>query len=77
MNRKEEQEVRRKLKILNHANKTRNVSKTCRYWGISRDTFYRQKKDYAAKGENGLINSKTCPENPAVCVEPIIEEKIL
>ncbi|TLX49231.1 IS481 family transposase [Pseudoalteromonas ruthenica] len=77
MNRKEEQEVRRKLKILNHAKETRNVSKTCRYWGISRDTFYRWKKDYAAKGEAGLINSKPCPENPAVRVDPIIEEKIL
>ena len=77
MNRKEGQEVSRKLKILNHANETRNVSKTCRYWGISRDTFYHWKKDYAAKGETGLINSKPCPENPAALVDPIIEEKIL
>ena len=77
MNRKEGQEVRRKLKILNHANETRNVSKTCRYRGISRDTFYHWKKDYAAKGETGLINSKPCPENPAALVDPIIEEKIL
>ena len=50
---------------------------TCRHWGISRDTFYRWKKDYAAKGVAGLINSKPCPENSAVRVDPIIEERIL
>ncbi|MGV3345805.1 IS481 family transposase [Enterobacteriaceae bacterium LUAb1] len=69
--------MRRKLKILAHVKETGNVSKTCRYWGISRDTFYRWKKDYAAAGEKGLINSKPCPENPTIRVAPIIEEKIL
>lgn len=77
MNKKDEQEVRRKLKILAHAAETKNVSKTCRYWGISRDTFYRWKKDYKSQGEAGLINSKPCPENPNIRVAPIIEEKIL
>jgi len=51
MNRKEEQEVRRKLKILDHAKETGNVSKTCRYWGISRDTFYRWKKTMLLKAK--------------------------
>ena len=33
MNRKAEQDIRRKLKVLKHAEETGNVSKTCRYWG--------------------------------------------
>jgi len=77
MTRKEEQDIRRKLKILEYAEKSGNVAKTCRYWGISRDTFYRWKKRYLADGESGLINSKPCPENPSIRVAPIIEEKIL
>jgi len=77
MKRTEEHDIRRKLKILTHAQETKNVSKTCRYWGISRDTFYRWKRDYLAKGEKGLINSKPCPANPSIRVAPIIEEKIL
>ncbi|GAA4648940.1 IS481 family transposase [Kistimonas scapharcae] len=77
MNRKDEQDVRRKLKVLSHARETGNVSKTCRYWGISRDTFYRWQRAYRQSGESGLINSKPCPENPAVRVAAVIEEKIL
>ncbi|WGL94813.1 helix-turn-helix domain-containing protein [Arsenophonus nasoniae] len=78
MNKKDEQEViRRKLRILAHVEETKNVSKTCRYWGISRDTFYRLKKEYKTQGEVGLINSKPCPENPSIRVAFVIEEKIL
>ncbi|WP_425347734.1 helix-turn-helix domain-containing protein [Spartinivicinus poritis] len=58
MNRKDEQEVKRKLKVLAYAQETGNVSKTCRYWGISRDTFYRWKREYEKHGEKALINSK-------------------
>ncbi|MDB6367482.1 helix-turn-helix domain-containing protein [Photorhabdus bodei] len=58
MNKKEKQEVRKKLKMLLHAQEGNNVSKTCRYWGIFWDTFYHWKKDYVAKGEKGLINNR-------------------
>lgn len=64
MNKKAQQDISRKLRVLNHAKETGNVSKTCRYFGISRDTFYQWKKAYASLGERGLINSKPCPENP-------------
>ncbi len=77
MNIKDEQEFRQKLKILDNAKEIRNISKFCRYWEIFRDTFYCWKKDYAAKGEEGVINSKLCPENLDVRVNPTIEEKIL
>jgi len=42
-----------KLKILKHGEKTEK-----RYFGISREIFYRWKRTYAQEGESGLINSK-------------------
>jgi transposase InsO family protein len=70
-------DIRRKLRIINHARETRNISKTCRFFGISREIFYQWKRAYAAAGENALINSKPCPENPKIRVPQPIEEKIL
>jgi transposase-like protein len=72
-----QRDIRRKLRILKHAQETGNVSKTCRFFGISREIFYRWKRAYAAAGENALINSKPCPENPKIRVPQPIEEKIL
>ena len=40
-------------------------------------TFYRWKREYAKHGDKGLINSKPCPQNPTLRVDPAIEEKIL
>ena len=39
-------DIRRKLRILNHA-------KTCRHFGISREIFYRWKRAYEKEGEEG------------------------
>ena len=36
----EERDIRRKIRVLEHACSTGNVSKTCRYFGISRETFF-------------------------------------
>ena len=77
MNRKAEQDVSRKLKVLNHAKKIGNVSKTCRYFGICRETFYAWRRAYEAQGETGLIDSRPCPENHKLRTPKPIEEKIL
>lgn len=77
MKRNEEHDIRRKLKVLSHAEVSGSVTKTCRYFGISRDTFYRWKRDFEAQGEAGLVNSKPCPQNPKIRVASDIEEKIL
>jgi transposase-like protein len=61
-----ERDVRRKLRVLRHAQETGNVSKTCRYFGVSRTSFYDWKLAYETKGEEGLINSKPCPKNPVL-----------
>ncbi|WP_135081473.1 helix-turn-helix domain-containing protein [Terasakiella sp. SH-1] len=53
----DERVVKHKIKVLNYAVEIGNASKACRYFGISRDTFHRRKREYAKHGEKGLINS--------------------
>jgi len=77
MTKRAQQDIARKLKILNYAKETGNVAKTCRYFGICRQTFYTWKKAFGAKGENGLIDSRPCPENHKLRVPETIEEKII
>ena len=62
MNRKAQQDIARKLKVLNHAKEIKNIAKTCRYFGICRETFYKWKRAYEADGELALIDSKPCPQ---------------
>jgi len=48
-------DIRRKLKILNHAKEIGNIPKTYRFFGISREIFYRWKRTYEAHGKNALL----------------------
>ena len=41
-----QREVRKKKRILEHAEMTGNVRKTCRYFGIGRATFYRWRQAF-------------------------------
>src|SRR5450631_911646 len=72
----QERDVQRKLKVLRHAEQTGNIAKTCRYFGIGRDGFYRWKTEYQQRGEAGLVNAKSIPKNPANETPPKIVEKI-
>lgn len=74
---KAERDIRRKLRVLEHAKESGNVSLTCRYFGISRESFYEWKRAFAAKGEEGLVNRRPCAKKPARKTPPEIEEKIL
>lgn len=58
MTAKDHSDIRRKLRILNHTKETGNISKTCLYYGISREIFYKWKRSLEAHGESSLINSK-------------------
>lgn len=62
MTKDDEREVQRKLRILQHAEKTGHVDRTCRYFGIGRASFYRWKSAYERDGEGGLVNAKTIPK---------------
>ena len=72
-----QRDIRRKLKVLRYAEEIGNVSKACRYFGISREPYYCWKRALANKGEAGLVNSKPYPENPKLRTPQKIEEKIL
>lgn len=72
-----QRDIKRKLKVLEYAQEVGNISKACRYFGISRQSFYQWKRALAEEGEQGLVNSKPCPENPKLRTPPEIEEKIL
>ena len=75
MTQAEQRDVSRKLRILNHAKQTGNVSQTCRYFGISREIFYRWKRAYEKDGERALVNSKPCPPHrPFVCFDNELAE---
>ena len=75
--RQEARDIKRKLKVLQHAVDIGHVSKACRYFGISRSVFYLWKKAYEQQGEAGLINSKPCPVNISRRTPLRIETKIL
>ena len=71
--------VARKLKVLAHAQETGNVAKTCRYFGISRETYYQWKRTLTLKGESGLLNNRP-GFKPGTCtwrIQGELEEKIL
>ena len=70
-------DILRKPRVLEHAAKIGDVSKTCRYFGIGRAAFYRWRKAYSKHGEAGLINCRSVPHNHPRKTSPEITEKIL
>lgn len=66
-----------KYRILQHALKGKNITKTCKLFGISRTTFYNWKADYQKYGITGLENKK--PKKPKMPnkVSKAIEGEIL
>ena len=73
----QERDVQRKLKVLQHAEKNGHVSRSCRYFGVGRSSFYRWKAAYEQRGEAGLINEKPIPKNHPNQTSPEIVEKVL
>lgn len=55
MNIKAKRDIAHKTKILNHARESKNIAKTCRHFGSSRETFYTWKRAYERDGEKGLM----------------------
>lgn len=69
---KRERDIKRKLRVIKYYEERGNVAKTCRHFGIARQTFYDWKARYDKFGDEGLINHKPCPENPGLRVAPEI-----
>jgi transposase-like protein len=50
-----------RFKVLQQATaQSRNIARTCRYFGISRQAFYRWQRRYLALGEAGLAERTAC-----------------
>ena len=72
-----DRDIQRKLRALRHAEQIGDVSKTCRYFGIGRASFYRWRAAFQRQGEAGLVKRKPVPRNPANRTPPEIVEKVL
>jgi transposase-like protein len=64
--------VRHRLAVLRHAEEvTGNVAMTCRYYGITRQSFYTWKRRDEADGPEGLrprsTRPKSCPHAVGRC----------
>jgi hypothetical protein len=77
MTRDEERQVRRKRKVLTHAKQSGNIAKSCRYFGVSRSTFYRWRSVYLKHGDECLINKKPILSSTPNRTPGEIAEKIL
>lgn len=77
MNEKEKKDIARKLRFLNHGTEHGNISHTCRYFGISRKTYYKWLNIYQNEGDLGLIDKKRTPKNSPHKTPPEIEEQIV
>ena len=77
MNAKALSDIRRKRRILDYGKQLRNVSKACRHFGVSWETYCKWKRDYERAGEKALVNSRPCPQNPKIRVPGQVEDLIL
>jgi len=82
------QENRKTIKKINRKNtklrlswfryfkKSKNIAKTCRYFGISRQTYYKWLKKYIKYGKDGLINRSKKPKHIKSKIEPKLKRLI-
>ena len=67
-----------RMKVLRHANEvTQNVSRTCRHFGISRQSFYKWHRRYEKHGETGLCDRPRRPHRSPRSTAPEVVSKIL
>ncbi len=65
-----EKNIKLRLLWFNYFKKSKNVAKTCRYFGISRQTYYKWLKRYIKYGKKGLINYSKKPKSIKPKVNP-------
>ena len=67
-----------RCKVLREASsEARNIARTCRHFGISRQAFYRWKRRFEATGEAGLWDRSTRPHRSPTAIAPAVISKIL
>jgi len=75
MTRKEEHDIRKKLKVLDHVKETGNVSQTYRYFGASRDIFFCWKRDYKKQTVLAIANCEAYKSLPHSQITPSLTKK--
>lgn len=70
--------IRHRLAILRHAEEVSgNVSATCRYYGITRQTFYKWLRRFEDEGEEGLRDRSSAPLHSPNATKTEIVGKII
>ena len=73
----DQREIRRKLRVLEYAELSGDVSKTCQHFGVGRASFYRWCHAHRAHGEAGLTNNRSVPYNHPNKTPTAVDEKVL
>jgi transposase len=76
--REQQRKVKHRLAVIRHAQGvTGNVAATCRYYGISRQFFYKWLRRCEELGENGLRDGSSAPLNCANATKPEVVSRII
>ncbi|MBI4117344.1 MAG: helix-turn-helix domain containing protein [Parcubacteria group bacterium] len=65
-----------RLSWFKYFKRSKNAAKTCRYFGISRQTYYKWLKRYIKHGRRGLINRSKKPKSIKLKANPKIKRLI-
>jgi len=76
--REQQRKVKRRLAIIRHAQEvTGNVAQTCRYYGISRQVYYKWLRRYEELGEDGLRDGSSAPLHCPTATKTEVVGKII
>lgn len=74
----QERGIKSRLSWFRHFHeKSQNIAKTCRYFGISRPTFYYWLKRYKSGGQKALSDLSRRPKNSPKAIDPLVIRKII
>ncbi|MFD9225258.1 IS481 family transposase [Streptomyces sp. NPDC060064] len=74
----QDRQAQRRLAVLRHAEEvTGNVSLTCRYYGISRNCFYKWQRRYQEEGLDGLRDRSSRPHHCPHATQTDVVNKIV
>ena len=73
-----ERRAKHKLAVLRHVDEVSgSVAATCRYYGISRQAYYKWLKRYESEGFEGLKDRSSAPHHSPTATSSEVIEKIL